>query len=124
MNLPEILFYNLASSKGFKIEELCKRLGIQVRYVKEEEYQVTLGYLCGLTMEFGENSEVGAITEEMFVMVGFTEALLERFLKEFKTIHVESVQLKAVLTEHNRAWTSYALYQELCKERDYYSGKE
>jgi hypothetical protein len=128
MNQPEILFYNLTSSKGFKIEKLCKRLGVQVRHVKEEEYANTLGALCGRRVKVKQNIEESALghsvlEDEMLVMAEFTEELLERFLKEFKTMHIEPVRLKAVLTEHNQAWTSYALHQELCKERDYYSEK-
>lgn len=118
--IPKILLYNLSSSKGFKIEKLCKRLHIEPVHIKKEEYGYRLGYLCGLSEEKAGNETKDAISEEMLVMAGFTEELLEKFLKEYRLMHIEPILLKAVLTESNKEWASIDLYKELVEERNAY----
>ena len=46
----------------------------------------------------------------------FDNALLDRFLVEFKKLHLTRIGLKAVLTEHNINWDSIALHEELLAE--------
>ena len=90
---PVILFYNLENSKGRTLKMLCLRLKIKIRIITKEQYNQTLGALAG-----------------------FDNALLDRFLVEFKKLHLTRIGLKAVLTEHNINWDSIALHEELLAE--------
>ncbi|BCN30627.1 DUF3783 domain-containing protein [Anaeromicropila herbilytica] len=122
MEQSKILLYNLKSAKGSKIEKLCKRLSIEVKHVVEEEYLNSIGNLAG-TLEKKEDNQLNGRTEEafqdeMFIMVNFTDSLLDQFLKEYRKTHIDSVSLRAIMTPNNQVWNSYELYHELCRERD------
>ena len=103
---PVILFYNLENSKGRTLKMLCLRLKIKIRIITKEQYNQTLGALAG----------IDGFTDEMLVFKGFDNALLDRFLVEFKKLHLTRIGLKAVLTEHNINWDSIALHEELLAE--------
>lgn len=120
MKLPGVLLYNLSGSKGFQIEKLCKKMHITVYYVKKQEHNDSIGTLCGL--DGNEKTEItdAQIPEEMFVMAGFSDVLLEEFLQAYREGGISPVGIKAVLTEHNRNWPGLQLYHELCQEREYF----
>lgn len=115
---PVILFYNLENSKGRTLKMLCLRLKIKIRIITKEQYNQTLGALAGID-GFPLKEEVytgDGFTDEMLVFKGFDNALLDRFLMEFKKLHLTRIGLKAVLTEHNINWDSIALHEELLAE--------
>ena len=105
---PVILFYNLENSKGRTLKMLCLRLKIKIRIITKEQYNQTLGALAGI--------DGFPLKDEMLVFKGFDNALLDRFLVEFKKLHLTRIGLKAVLTEHNINWDSIALHEELLAE--------
>ena len=112
---PVLLFYNLENSKGRTLKMLCLRLKIKIRIITKEQYNQTLGALAGID-GFPLKEEVytgDGFTDEMLVFKGFDNALLDRFLVEFKKLHLTRIGLKAVLTEHNINWDSIALHEEL-----------
>lgn len=133
-----ILLYNLGNKKGEQISGLCSNLDIKIRWVKPEEFYLPL---AGLTDFSGkdtkilnvqnntnilntplakrdyENGTKESFSGEMFVMVNFSEELLDRFLREYKLKQIEPVFLKAILTPHNKTWNSLMLNQELIRER-------
>ena len=108
---PVILFYNLENSKGRTLKMLCLRLKIKIHIE-------TLGALAGIDgFPLKEDVYIGdGFTDEMLVFKGFDNALLDRFLVEFKKLHLTRIGLKAVLTEHNINWDSIALHEELLAE--------
>ena len=129
---PVLLFYNLENSKGRTLKMLCLRLKIKIRIITKEQYNQTikiriitkeqynqtLGALAGID-GFPLKEEVytgDGFTDEMLVFKGFDNALLDRFLVEFKKLHLTRIGLKAVLTEHNINWNSIALHEELLAE--------
>ena len=132
---PVLLFYNLENSKGRTLKMLCLRLKIKIRIITKEQYNQTLlkikiriitkeqynqtlGALAGID-GFPLKEEVytgNGFTDEMLVFKGFDNALLDRFLMEFKKLHLTRIGLKAVLTEHNINWDSIALHEELLAE--------
>ncbi|MDF2803719.1 MAG: hypothetical protein K0S61_3622 [Anaerocolumna sp.] len=131
-----ILLYNLANEKGEKISRLCNQLSINVRWVQPGEYSLPLNKLTnfsgsnlkilnsGVDKDFSKVSlatdnskDLEKFIGEMFVMVDFSEELLDRFLKEYKIKQIEPVFLKAILTPHNRTWSSSMLNKELIRER-------
>jgi hypothetical protein len=130
-----ILLYNLGTEKGEQINQLCTRLNIKVRWIKTEEFHLPLADLINFKSkdlkilknsnlpnsyvnqeEFKEGSNEG-FRGEMFVMVNFSEELLDRFLREYKLKQIEPVFLKAILTPHNKSWSSNMLNKELMRER-------
>ena len=115
---PVILFYNLENSKGRTLKMLCLRLKIKIRIITKEQYNQTLGALAGIDgFPLKEDVYIGdGFTDEMLVFKGFDNALLDRFLVEFKKLHLTRIGLKAVLTEHNINWDSIAPHEELLAE--------
>ena len=144
MGIISVLLYNLENDKGAKIVKLCTSLSIRAIHVKQEEYFMPIelllekrrsedsdladkssasgdGSAADEALQQAENAgfepQEDTFDEEMLVMCGFNRRLLDIFLREYKKRHIAPVSLKAVLTEHNRAWSSNVLYCELCRER-------
>ena len=118
----KILLYDLKNLAGKKIQKLCGRLNIEIVKVKQEDFSKPLKVAAGLAEaeeSISNGSEVN-FSEPMLVLVDFTEELLDRYLKEYKVMHIPPSDLKAVLTEHNQNWNAMKLYQELCGEREYF----
>ncbi len=120
MEQPIILLYNLRNIKGKKIEKLSSRLKITAKYVEASGYLEPIGFLA----EIPDIAETGQVLngvpfmDEMLVMSGFSDDLLNTFLKEFKKQHIEPVALKAIITSQNKTWDSFMLNKELNRERE------
>lgn len=130
-----VLLYNLENDKGRKIEKFCRSIALKPVAVRKEDYNRTIeslleaeGYKAsdddsdtesntGTEVLNNGNSCNEVFDEEMLVMCGFNSRLLDIFLREYKKRHIEPVSLKAMLTEHNKKWSSVQLYTELCRER-------
>lgn len=115
-----VFFYNLNSAKGRKIRMLCMKMGLRIRSIDKAQYLEPVGALAGVpgyTLT-GEAYTGEGFQDEMLVMKGFTEPVLDQFLRGFKTLKIEPVALKAILTEANCGWTSLALHEELVKEHE------
>lgn len=113
-----VFFYNLNSVKGRQIRMICLKLGLQIRNIDKEQYMEPIGGLAGVP-GFALTGEVytgEGFDDEMLLMKGFTNHLLDSFLREFRMLRLEPVALKAVLTESNCAWNSLELHDELVKE--------
>ena len=94
--------------------------GVSVRTVQAAELGETLGYLFSLPGFEKRISSVFAASNvpEMLVMHGFDQAMLDAFLHFFRKEGVRRVELKAVLTPTNAAWTAAELSRHLTAERD------
>lgn len=114
-----VYFYNLNSSKGRQIRMLCLKLGLKIRAVDSSQYLESIGGLAGVAGFdlTGEKYTGEGFSDEMLLLKGFTNSGLDNFLKGFRTMKIEPVALKAVLTEANCGWNSLELYDELVKER-------
>lgn len=114
-----VLFYNLDGEKGRSIRMLCLRMGLKIKNVEKDQYLEPIGALAGVP---GFACTGAACTEtfedEMLVMKGFTNQMLNQFLTGFQKMKIEKVQLKAILTEMNCAWSSLELHAELIRERE------
>ena len=113
-----VFFYNLNSVKGRQIRMICLKLGLQIRNIDKEQYMEPIGGLAGVPgfALTGEAYTGEGFDDEMLLMKGFTNHLLDSFLREFRMLRLEPVALKAVLTESNCAWNSLELHDELVKE--------
>jgi len=131
-----VLLYNLDSDKGRRIEKFCRSIALKPVAVRWSDYDKPIEEILeGIknirqeAVSTLENAEVNLegsamdsadsehFTDEMLVFCGFNDKLLDIFLREYKKRHIEPVPLKAVLTDHNRRWTSVELHAELCRER-------
>lgn len=119
---PVILFYNLDNEKGRKLKLICLKHKIKIKVVPKDDYDAAIGTLVGLTdipapiVESEAKNE--DFTDEMMVFHNFDNQLLDNFLMEFRKNNIPRVNLKAVLTEHNMRWNSYALHKELAAEHE------
>ena len=116
-----LLAFRIDTMKMKILTRLCVQKGIRPVAVKEADEPAPLGLLAGardwmnpLLMQ--SRPSESPLDEEMIVYAGFSEQLLERFLKEMHQSQV-SVSLKAVLTEHNAVWNAASLQTELKQER-------
>ena len=103
-----VLLYNIPKGEKLRrIKVALMRQGLPCREVSSSEYGHPIGYLAGLE-GFGPAEEYAGqgFGAEMLVMSGLTQ-------RQFN-----GVTLKAVVTEHNAAWDSVALYKALQEEHD------
>lgn len=116
------LLYNLEhTEKGRKIKFILIRMGIRMKNIQPEQYLTPLGILSGAKKIPPEGAQPPVYTgeglsEEMLVMKGFSNALLDEFLLRMRKSGIPRVSLKAVLTPSNQDWDSLTLYEELKKE--------
>ena len=115
--MASILLYHITGIKEAQIRLLCGGQKISLRTVQDSELHIPLGSLAGRPVPLTQKGE-GTFTEEMLVLVDFTDSELDRFLGTYRESGIAPVSLKAVLTAHNQGWDSVALYRELVRERD------
>lgn len=116
------LLYNMEhSEKGKKVKFILIRMGIRIKNIQPEQYQIPLGILSGVQKLSDAPSEFTPYTgegfaEEMLVMKNFSNAQLDEFLFRMRKDGIPRIALKAVLTPSNLSWDSLTLYEELKKE--------
>lgn len=123
MSEAGLLLYNIEEKKKEKISKLCSELGIKVKVVNPLEYKQPIENLLNFNNDGVSVVSVLTATTpndtfqgEMFIMVGFSNELLDKFLREYRVKQIEPVFLKAILTPYNKTWTSIMLYNELMRE--------
>ena len=120
-----LLCYRLNTPLGKQMKSVALLLGIRVRSVDESQYGEALGSLVGQPdlprPEETEEERQTEISEEMMVLCGFNHQTLDLFLNQLRSRGIPRVELKAVLTEHNRNWSSRQLFCQLCQEREAFS---
>lgn len=116
-----LLVFSMTDEKFIVIRQICSPMGIKAVKVEKEQENAPLGLLAGargwmnpLLMQNGR--EMKPLTEEMLVMAGFSDQLLELFLARLRQCQA-SVSLKAILTEQNAVWNAGQLQEELKLER-------
>ena len=116
---PQILLYNFMNDmRTLQIRHYLTAMGCDIKEVTAPEFLETLGYLFGIpgfpknpAFNLGQN-----FSEEMMVMKDFSGDQIDHFLNFFRTMHLQPVALKAVLTPVTQHWNSIQLFQELKKE--------
>lgn len=112
--MTQIYMYNIKGKKAIEIKNICRALNIGYREINEDEYGYKLGYLLGMTDD-ETKGESGRIDDEMLYLIGFSDGLLNIFLKLLRSKKCP-VALKSVMTETNINFTSYELYNEISAE--------
>ncbi len=118
---PQALLFSFRpEERTMRIIRYLTAQGVSVRTVPAEELNETLGYLFSLP-GYEKRSSPAFLTQsvpEMLVMHGFDQTMLDAFLRFFRTENVRRVDLKAVLTPTNAAWTAVELSRHLTLERN------
>lgn len=130
-----VLLYNLAGTEaGRRLKPVLLKMKIRIRIVEPESYQLPIETLIGgRAAAAAGKGDAGAenapkagmstaIPEPMLVMEGFSERRLDQLLAEMRRHKVPPIALKAIVTAHNREWSSVMLYEELKKEHEAMNG--
>lgn len=118
---PEILIFCMENSKQQLLLGLCRQLHIKAVVCSDDMETAPIGLLCGAQdwnnplLRVPEGS-FPPLSEEMILIAGFSEELLDRFLKESRRKGC-SVSLKAVLTPNNAVWNARMLQDHVKQER-------
>ena len=121
-----ILAYNFTPERLGALRLICMMLKVQLRPVPREALTQPVGYLAGVQgVEPSAESYSGdEAHEEMLVMCGFMRSDLDRLLAAIRKSRLQSVKLKAMLTQHNALWSGVELLKELAQEHEYMSKKD
>ena len=117
---PCVLLFNIAQNERCaKIEMYLKRQGIRFLHVPPEDFGRQLGSLLSLPgFEARASAAVLPFSEEILVMSGFDQRLLQSFLNFFSSEGIKRVALKAMLTPTNASWTAAELHRNLRAEHE------
>ncbi len=118
MQKESVLLYRINEEKIRQIKMLLLRMKVKIKVVEKKDYLQPLGLLAG-GKEFTKAEEYAGeeLTEEMMVMVGFSNQRMNELLMAFRKMGIERISLKAVLTPTNQHWNGLDLFHELRKER-------
>ncbi len=132
-----LIMYNINNiEKEKQLKELCNRLNIQTKRLNGKDTDKALAILAGVNAKAGNgmhtnikngNIKTGSnlrtksgnmpmILPEIIIFSGITDEELDTFLKEYKSMNIDPVRLKAILTIYNINWTLGELITELIKE--------
>lgn len=132
-----VLLYHIEDEeKAKRLKRVFLLMGVKIRMVSPEQYHLPIKDLINgqpkeITQEDtvnlmehvkvqdtdGAENENDSIQEEMMVMYGFSGSRLDELLNALRKNQAR-INLKAILTETNKEWSSYVLYQELKKEHE------
>ena len=115
---PVLLSYNLTGEKANKVRFICMMLKVRFKEVAADAAELAVGDLAGVKDLGAPEGAQEPVTDEMLVMCHFNEQLFDRFLNSLRAGGIPPIPLKAVLTPTNAKWTSFALCEELKRERE------
>ena len=116
------------TSKEKQVVNLCRKLGLKTRKLKDSDAKITVGTLTGngkinaspdnqMLNTANQNVPTGYSLPELIIFSGLKDNKLDEFLAEYKKMGIAPIGLKAVVTIHNVNWTMYELAEELIRER-------
>ena len=122
-----VLYYSTGDARMKKQEMMMKsvlvRMGVKIRNVAPDQVLESVGYLAGVpgfekreAVDQAETEELPRITEQMLVMKDFTSRRIDTLLLNLRKAKVPKINLKAIVTEQNAAWSFYHLYEEIGEE--------
>ncbi len=139
MNREQVLYYTPSNTPNVaKLKGVLVRMGVRIKNISSEQMGQTIGYLAGIPgfeaseacaaestvgdsstgSGVGASSSASPIPCEVLVMHNFTSRRIDELLLNLRRAGVPRIALKAVVTEHNSAWTFYHLYEEIRKEHE------
>lgn len=117
---PAVLLYNFSRDKRTEaIEAFLSSVGVRFSHVPVTDFNRRIGALLSLPgAEMGTNSVTYPFfTDEMLVMSGFSQDMLQDFLSFFREKQLRRVALKAMLTPTNASWSGAELVRHLKQEQ-------
>jgi hypothetical protein len=127
--MTDLIMYKInETSKEKQVVNLCRKLGLKTRKLKDSDAKITVGTLTGngkinaspgnqMLNTANQNVPTGYALPELIVFSGLKDNKLDEFLAEYKKMGIAPIGLKAVVTIHNVNWTMYELAEELVRER-------
>lgn len=127
--MTDLIMYKINEpSKEKQVVNLCRKLGLKTRKLKDSDAKITVGTLTGngkinaspdnqMLNTANQNVPTGYSLPELIVFSGLKDNKLDEFLAEYKKMGIAPIGLKAVVTIHNVNWTMYELAEELVRER-------
>lgn len=127
--MTDLIMYKINElSKEKQVVNLCRKLGLKTRKLKDSDAKITVGTLTGngkinaspdnqMLNTANQNVPTGYTLPELIVFSGLKDNKLDEFLAEYKKMGIAPIGLKAVVTIHNVNWTMYELAEELVRER-------
>ncbi len=118
MARPMILSCHLTGEKLNKLKFVCMKCGILLKPVAPDDERQPIGALCGVSEPIESPAEVAPLSREMIVFCHMDNAQVNRFLTTARQLRLAPIELKAILTPTNAAWTAPQLQAELTAERE------
>ncbi len=126
----EIVLYYTPDKKAYeaKLKGILVRMGVRIKVVAPDQVMQTVGVLAGISEPgstgTGGGAELPVILDEVLVMHQFSTRRMDEFFHNMRKAGIPRIALKAVLTETNREWTFYHLYEEILAEHKRVNGQE
>ncbi len=123
-----VLLYNVkGTKKGKELSMIFSYLGFRVRQIDKADYGLPIEDLVAGKTADGEEPQADAkpadFSDEMLVFDGASDDTLNKALYMMRKQGVP-VDLKAVVTQNNRQWTSTQLHTEISKEHEAMKGNK
>ena len=127
--MTDLIMYKINEpSKEKQVVNLCRKLGLKTRKLKDSDAKITVGTLTGnskinvspnsrMLNTANQNVPTGYSLPELIIFSGLKDNKLDEFLAEYKKMGIAPIGLKSVVTIHNVNWTMYELAEELARER-------
>lgn len=115
---PCVLLYHFQGTRrGRLLKSILVTMGVRIKNVERSEYRKPIGELAGIRKEEkeAESYEGEELPEEMMIMCGFTQSMIQELLIRIRRQRMAPVDLKAVLTPTNQNWNSLEIYEEIKK---------
>lgn len=116
--IQTVLLFNVPKQKAAKIIRASLPLKLRVKNVPKADFAKTLGEIAGISEPTESVYDGDGISEEMMVLCGFSDKLIDKLFFTMKKTGAGLVKLTAILTETNKDWNVTTLFNELKKERE------
>ena len=102
------------------LRKVFARSRLRFREVSEKELSLPIGKLAGYSDCREQEAEKSSspLPEPVLVLCGLPSAKISELLEKMRETGASPIACKAALTDTNRHWSFYRLYEELCRERE------
>ena len=113
-----VLLYNIDQTEAGKaIISILEKLNVKVISVKSSDLMNPLGYLLGVDdFERGTEALNEIPNDDMMVLAGFEDQLVDILLQIFQEAKIPFIPLKAIVTQTNIHWTFMQLLKNVKAE--------
>ena len=108
-----VLLYRVEGEKEKQVRELLERSRIAVKTLTEDMLGQTLGW-CISETGYGESGvpyEGKVMEREALILSGISGKRLDQILRDLKALPAGNIELKAVVTPHNKSWKVGDLFE-------------